>query len=602
MPFSSFRDFATVKPDSSDFIIGYNPLRGEFKTTILSLSGVIGSGGADLYNLVATFSGDWDSTYNTVNTLSSLWFASYLPTSGGNVHGDVVIDGNLTVTGAITALSGIISSTYTSTTSALSVIHIGIGPALFVEKGGIFSGSIATFQDETNISVLDVGRVVDGKGRVSINLAATDATEQLTIAGNMSASGSLSANDAYVHNNLTTQGQILSAGIDIANFIAPSRVISTVTNYLSSNIVALSAATVAGGVSASDMHAISLNDADTNRGLIAWQYGDITAGARIQGRKARGTASTPAAVQASDTLLGIWPYAYDGTSQGAAGYIAYNAASTWNASSHASILTFATVSAGSVTPAERMRIDNNGNVSINSTNAGGNKLYVTGNAALTAGTLSLLRPQLDYNVVNLQNEDGVQVHLNANNNSEGNLRTVTNHKLSFSTNNTERMVISNTGNVGIGTTTPQTKLAIVGALSGAGNLTYGDITALGGVSADGNMLVAGAGGIGYGVGSGGTIVQSAMSRTNGVTINKTNGAITLYTTTGSTAWTSFTVTNSTVAATDTVVVCQKSGTDLYEIHVTAVANGSFRISFRTTGGTTIEAPVFNFAVIKAVTS
>jgi hypothetical protein len=38
------------------------------------------------------------------------------------------------------------------------------------------------------------------------------------------------------------------------------------------------------------------------------------------------------------------------------------------------------------------------------------------------------------------------------------------------------------------------------------------------------------------------------------------------------------------------------------IYVTAVAAGSFRISFATLSGTTTEQPVFNFAVIKAVTS
>jgi len=39
---------------------------------------------------------------------------------------------------------------------------------------------------------------------------------------------------------------------------------------------------------------------------------------------------------------------------------------------------------------------------------------------------------------------------------------------------------------------------------------------------------------------------------------------------------------------------------LYDLLVTAVAAGSFNLSFRTTGGTTTETPVFNFAVIKAV--
>ena len=121
------------------------------------------------------------------------------------------------------------------------------------------------------------------------------------------------------------------------------------------------------------------------------------------------------------------------------------------------------------------------------------------------------------------------------------------------------------------------------------------------IDSSGNVVVTGAGGLGYGTGSGGAVTQ-ATSRTTGVTLNKTNGAITLVSAAGSTSWQSFTVTNSTVAASDVVHVCQKSGTDLYEIHVTAVAAGSFRISYKTTGGTTTEQPVFNFAVIKAVTA
>jgi hypothetical protein len=121
------------------------------------------------------------------------------------------------------------------------------------------------------------------------------------------------------------------------------------------------------------------------------------------------------------------------------------------------------------------------------------------------------------------------------------------------------------------------------------------------IDSSGNVLITSSGGLGYGTGSGGAVTQ-ATSRTTGVTLNKTNGAITLVSAAGSTSWQSFTVTNSTVAATDVVHVSQKSGTDLYEIHVTAVAAGSFRISFKTTAGTTTEQPVFNFAVIKAVTA
>jgi hypothetical protein len=109
------------------------------------------------------------------------------------------------------------------------------------------------------------------------------------------------------------------------------------------------------------------------------------------------------------------------------------------------------------------------------------------------------------------------------------------------------------------------------------------------------------GGIGYATGAGGAVTQGT-SRTTGVTLNNVCGAITLFTAAGSATWQSFTVTNSAVAATDTIIVNQRSGTDLYMVHVTAVGAGSFRISFATTGGTTSEAPVFNFSVIKAVSS
>jgi len=109
----------------------------------------------------------------------------------------------------------------------------------------------------------------------------------------------------------------------------------------------------------------------------------------------------------------------------------------------------------------------------------------------------------------------------------------------------------------------------------------------------------GTAGVGYAAGAGGAVTQ-ATSRTTGVTLNKTSGAITLFSAAGTTVATTFTVTNSTVAATDVIILNQKSGTDLYDLMVTAVGAGSFNITFRTTGGTTTEQPVFNFAVIKGV--
>ncbi len=121
------------------------------------------------------------------------------------------------------------------------------------------------------------------------------------------------------------------------------------------------------------------------------------------------------------------------------------------------------------------------------------------------------------------------------------------------------------------------------------------------LDASGNLLITSSGGLGYGTGSGGTVTQ-ATSRTTGVTLNKTNGSITMFTAAGSTTAATFTVTNSTVAVTDTIVLGNRSATNLYTWRVTNVAAGSFDITFNTTGGTASDTPIINFAVIKAVTA
>jgi hypothetical protein len=119
------------------------------------------------------------------------------------------------------------------------------------------------------------------------------------------------------------------------------------------------------------------------------------------------------------------------------------------------------------------------------------------------------------------------------------------------------------------------------------------------VAATGAITSSGTGGVGYNTGSGGAVTQ-LTSRTTGVTINKPTGQITLVSAAGSATWATFTVTNSTVAATDTIEVVQKSGANLYSVLVTAVAAGSFNVSVSAVSGTATEAPVLNFTVTKGV--
>jgi hypothetical protein len=113
----------------------------------------------------------------------------------------------------------------------------------------------------------------------------------------------------------------------------------------------------------------------------------------------------------------------------------------------------------------------------------------------------------------------------------------------------------------------------------------------------GAVRSSGTAGVGYSTGAGGVVIQGT-SRTTGVTINKITGQITLFSAAGTTSATTFTVTNSTVATTDVIILNQHTGTDLYDLMVTKTTLGSFDITFRTTGGTTTEQPIFNFTVIK----
>lgn len=141
-----------------------------------------------------------------------------------------------------------------------------------------------------------------------------------------------------------------------------------------------------------------------------------------------------------------------------------------------------------------------------------------------------------------------------------------------------------------------------------GNTRFGAVTApvatvdvTGSIAATTSILSSGIfSGIGYATGAGAAVTQTTSRTTSPPVINRVTGAITLVSAAGSATYQSFTVTNSAVAATDVIIVNQKSGTDKYIIMVTAVAAGSFQLTFATTGGTTTEQPVFNFAVIKGV--
>lgn len=115
------------------------------------------------------------------------------------------------------------------------------------------------------------------------------------------------------------------------------------------------------------------------------------------------------------------------------------------------------------------------------------------------------------------------------------------------------------------------------------------------------------GGMGYATGAGGAVTQITSKSTATPAINKTCGQVTMHNAAlAAGAKVSFVVTNSTVAATDTIIVSVASGgtANAYRANVTAISAGaSFTVTVENiTAGSLSEAPVINFAIIKAVSA
>jgi len=161
---------------------------------------------------------------------------------------------------------------------------------------------------------------------------------------------------------------------------------------------------------------------------------------------------------------------------------------------------------------------------------------------------------------------------------------------------------------------------LTGTTTNGGNLRLSGNT-LSSTDTNGNILLTPNGtgqvlatkALGYGgSGTGGTVTQ-ATSRTTGVTLDKLTGEIVLFAgnLSGHEA-DEFTLTNSTIAANDVVVVCIKSGCaagtrKYYQVHVVEVAAGSCVIAVGNIDNATIPAsgtdsPVIQFAVIKGAVS
>ena len=183
---------------------------GQYLSAGVDLLTIFAGGGDDIEvnTVVRSSSANWNNAYNTgtvyqVNSASyaTIGFTNskFFPLSGGTITGATVINNNLTVNGNLTATgTTTFNNTVFSVTSALSVVHVGEGPAVWVGNSGL--GDIASFYDiDQNLEVLHIGGNNGSFPNVGVKTSTPNKT--FTVAGEISSTS-----------DITTSGKIYIQG------------------------------------------------------------------------------------------------------------------------------------------------------------------------------------------------------------------------------------------------------------------------------------------------------------------------------------------------------------------------------------------------------
>lgn len=218
--------------------------------------------------------------------------------------------------------------------------------------------------------------------------------------------------------------------------------------------------------------------------------------------------------------------------------------------------------------------------------------------------------------------DGLLVGMGGAASADAYINQLENASLIFNTNGVERLRLTNTGQIQhtcthdgqVGVYLKNTSAIGLGTrLDGgsAGNYSLSvrnyQGTELFQVSGAGDVLVTGGGGLGYGTGSGGTMLQgSSFGKQTSVTFNKTSGRVTMNNASlaaGSTV--SFSLNNNNVGIADCIVVTFWGSVNCGNYNIWAVNNGGgvVQVYLRNiSAGNLSDAVEFNFTVIRGSTT
>jgi hypothetical protein len=218
----------------------------------------------------------------------------------------------------------------------------------------------------------------------------------------------------------------------------------------------------------------ALPSAGTISGTTIWSVGGNSANSYIlmdafgsspifTGRRAQGTVASPTASVSGNTLAMFAAYGYGSTgySSSQRAQINLQSSETWTDSAQGTRISFLTTQIGTTSTTTKMLIDDVGNVGIGTTTPA-YKLQVSSTQG-TAGITSTTAGQTPYLILN-NTADSSNSYIFCPNKQLGLVQSDTSASsiVYFSTQNTERMRIDSSGNVGIGTSSPTALLHVNG--------------------------------------------------------------------------------------------------------------------------------------------
>jgi hypothetical protein len=151
-----------------------------------------------------------------------------------------IINGDATVTGNLTSIgSAYFANTLFTTTSSLSIVNTGPGPALYVyQSAGAYD--VASFYDGDGIEVLHVGNSnPNGLGKVGINSSSPNV--ELTITGSVSATDVIYASGGNSNNWNSAYSNVWSNSANLQSTLNTTNLLSANWSSVYSNVQSNSA-------------------------------------------------------------------------------------------------------------------------------------------------------------------------------------------------------------------------------------------------------------------------------------------------------------------------------------------------------------------------